>query len=131
MRTLMTSSEALRRVFASLFIPPSPIPAAEGPRVYFSSPSGGTGSGHQDHHGHDHEDHAGHNDHDDHNHHDHDDHAGHNDHDDHAGYGHGRHDHAHDLRGASRRNLIIALTLISTYMLAEVVGESCRAAWPS
>ncbi|CAI8011273.1 Cadmium, cobalt and zinc/H(+)-K(+) antiporter [Geodia barretti] len=31
-------------------------------------------------------------------------------------------DHAHDLRGASRRNLIIALTLISTYMLAEVVG---------
>ena len=107
----MTSSEALRRVFASLFIPPSPIPAAEGPRVYFSSPSGGTGSGHQDHHGHDHEDHAGH-DHDEHGH-------GHGEHD----YdGHDHHDHAHDLRGASRRNLIIALTLISTYMLAEVVG---------
>ena len=46
--------------------------------------------------------------------HDHDTHAGH---DDHAG-----HDHAHDLRGASRRSLILALILISTYMVAEVVG---------
>ena len=129
MRIVKTGSEALRRVFASLFIPPSPIPAAEGPRVYFPSPSGGAGSDHHDHHGHDHEDHEGH-DHDEHGHghgehecdgHDHHDHEGH-DHDDHAGHGHGHHNHAHDLRGASRRNLIIALTLISTYMLAEVVG---------
>ena len=125
----MTGSEALRRVFASLFMPRSPIPATEGTRIYFSSPSGGTSSDHHDHHGHDHEDHEGH-DHDEHGHghgehecdgHDHHDHEGH-DHDDHAGHGHGHHNHAHDLRGASRRNLIIALTLISTYMLAEVVG---------
>ena len=35
-----------------------------------------------------------------------------------------RHDDhsAHDLRGASRRSLIIALVLISVYMIAEVVG---------
>ena len=123
-------------------MPPSPIPATEGTRIYFSTPSGGTSSDHHDHHGHDHEDHAGH-DHDgdgcdEHGEHecdghephahDHEDHAGH-DHDEH---GHGRgehecdghdhHDHARDLRGASRRNLIIALTLVSTYMLAEVVG---------
>ena len=54
---------------------------------------------------------------------DHDEHAGH-DHDDHSGHdhGHGGHDHAHDLRGASRRSLIIALILISSYMIAEVVG---------
>ncbi len=56
-------------------------------------------------------------DHDDH---DHDSHAGHDDHaehDDHAG-----HDHAAELRGASRRSLAFALTLISSYMVAEVVG---------
>ena len=47
----------------------------------------------------------------------HDDHSGH----DH-GHGHGGHDHAHDLRGASRRSLIIALVLISVYMIAEVIG---------
>ena len=41
--------------------------------------------------------------------------------DDH-GHDHGRDDHAHDLRGASRRSLIISLVLISTYMVAEVVG---------
>ena len=75
---------------------------------------------HDDHEGHDHDDHEGH-DHDDHEAHDHDDHEGH-DHDDHEGHDHGGHDHAHDLRGASRRNLIIALVLISTYMVAEVVG---------
>ena len=46
------------------------------------------------------------------------DHAGH----DHSGHGHEGHDHAHDLRGASRRSLIIALVLISSYMVAEVIG---------
>ena len=49
----------------------------------------------------------------------HDEHAGH----DHGAHDdHGDHDHAHDLRGASRRNLVIALALISSYMIAEVVG---------
>ena len=78
-------------------------------------------SDHDGHAGHDHDshdDHAGH-DHDAHVEHDHDSH------DDHAGHdhsGHGGHDHAHDLRGASRRSLIIALILISSYMVAEVVG---------
>ncbi len=76
------------------------------------------GHDHGSHEGHDHGSHEGH-DHDDHSGHDHDDHEGH-DHDDHSGHDH--HDHAHDLRGASRRNLIISLTLISTYMIAEVVG---------
>ena len=72
---------------------------------------------------HDHDAHAGH-DHDAHAGHDHDARAGH-DHDAHAGHdhsGHGHHDHAHDLRGASRRSLIIALVLISSYMVAEVIG---------
>ena len=77
-----------------------------------------------DHDGHDHDDHEGH-DHDDHERHDHDDHDGH-DHGDHDGHDHGHghagHDHAHDLRGASRRNLLLALVLISTYMIAEVIG---------
>ncbi len=41
---------------------------------------------------------------------------------DHGGHDHSGHDHAHDLRGASRRSLILALALISTYMVAEVVG---------
>ena len=77
---------------------------------------------HEDHAGHDHSahqhgeeeahDHAGH---------DHDAHAGH-DHDAHAGHDHHGHDHAHDLRGASRKSLIVALCLISTYMVAEVIG---------
>ena len=43
------------------------------------------------------------------------------DHDDH-GHGHEGHDHSAELRGASRRSLIISLVLISTYMVAEVVG---------
>ena len=97
-------------------------PVAEAPQVYYSTPSGGGVSysqGDHEHHaheGHDHGDHEGHD------HHDHDAHEGHDhhDHDDHEGHDH--HDHAHDLRGASRKNLIIALVLISTYMLAEVVG---------
>ena len=101
-----------------------------------SSPSGRS-EGHHDHHdehgheddvqhGHDHHDHGGHDhhdhdhdshdDHDDHGHHDGHDHGGH-DHHDHSG-----HDHSHELRLASRRSLIISLTLISTYMLAEVIG---------
>ena len=60
--------------------------------------------------------------------HDHHDHDAHDDHGhdarghDHHGHGHGGHDHAHDLRGASRRSLIVSLVLISTYMIAEVVG---------
>ena len=76
-------------------------------------------SDHDAHVGHDHDDHSG-NDHDS-----HDAHADHDDHDDHEGHdhsGHGGHDHAHDLRGASRRSLIIALILISSYMVAEVIG---------
>ena len=104
------------------------------------------GHGHDDHAGHDHpeaehHDHAGHDDHSDHDHgahdehagHDHDAHAHHDDHsghdhgahDEHAGHdhsGHGHHDHSHDLRGASKRSLVIALILISTYMVAEVIG---------
>ena len=80
------------------------------------------GHDHDAHDGHDHDAHDGH-DHDDHDDHDHDDHDDH-DHDDHDDHGHGHagHDHAHDLRGASRRNLILALVLISTYMVAEVIG---------
>ena len=85
-----------------------------------------------DNHGHNHDDHAGHN-HDDHavhNHHNHDDHAVHNHHDhaahdDHAGHDHhdhSGHDHSHDFRDASRRSLIISLSLIGGYMIAEVVG---------
>ena len=70
-----------------------------------------------DHEGHGHEgahdDHAGH-DHEE----AHDDHAGY----DHAGHGDAGHGHSHDLRGTSRRSLILALALISTYMVAEVVG---------
>ena len=57
--------------------------------------------------------------------HDHDSHAGHH-HDDHADHdlhaGHDHDDHAAELRGASRRSLALALTLISSYMVAEVVG---------
>ncbi len=77
--------------------------------------------------GHDHgahDEHAGHG-HEGHDHGAHDEHAGHG----HEGHDHGAHDehdhdhdHAHDLRGASRRSLLIALVLISTYMVAEVIG---------
>ena len=92
--------------------------------------------GHDDHAGHDHaahghDDHAGHDHaahgHDDHAAHGHDDHAGH-DHAAHAGHGHDdhsghdHHDHSHDFRDASRRSLIISLSLIGSYMVAEVVG---------
>ena len=78
------------------------------------------GHDHDAHEGHDHDAHAGH-DHDAHEGHDHDAHAGH-DHDAHAGHDHHDHDHAHDLRGASRKSLIVALCLISSYMVAEVIG---------
>ncbi|MDE0130788.1 MAG: cation diffusion facilitator family transporter [bacterium] len=64
---------------------------------------------------HDHHDHSGHG-HDDHSGHGHDDHSGH----DHSG--HGGHDHSHDLRGASKRSLVIALVLIASFMFAEVIG---------
>ena len=75
---------------------------------------------HDAHAGHDHDAHAehDHDDHDDHAGHDHDDHAGH-DHDEH---GHGAHSHAHDLREASRKNLLISLVLITSYMFAEIIG---------
>ena len=56
--------------------------------------------------------------------HDHDDaHAGH-DHDAHAGHDHHghAHDHAAELREASRRSLIIALVLIGGFMVVEVIG---------
>ena len=61
--------------------------------------------------------HAGH-DHAAHDAHDHDAHAGH----DHGGHGHGHHDHSHDFRSASKKSLWLALILISTYMVAEVIG---------
>ncbi len=75
-----------------------------------------------DEHGHDAHDHDAHDAHDEHDHdaHDHDDH-GHDDHD-HHGHDHAHHDHAHDLRGLSRRRLTISLLLITSYMLAEIVG---------
>ena len=97
-------------------------------------------SDHDDRDGHDHDAHAGHdhdeNDHDEHDGHDHgenyrgthDDHDGHSEdahgHDEHDQdeHGHAGHDHAHDLRGASRRSLILALILISIYMVAGVIG---------
>ena len=43
---------------------------------------------------------------------------------DHSGHGHDHsgHDHAHDLRGASKRSLLIALALIGSFMIVEVVG---------
>lgn len=41
---------------------------------------------------------------------------------DHHDHGHGGHDHSHDLRGASKRSLTIALILIGGFMMAEVVG---------
>ena len=72
------------------------------------------GHGHDAHSGHDHDEHAGH----DHAGHDHDEHAGH----DHHGHDHAGHDHAAELRQASRRSLIIALVLISSFMVAEVFG---------
>ena len=81
------------------------------------------GHDHAAHAGHDHDAHAGH-DHDAHAGHDHDAHAGH-DHGDHAGHdhhGHGHHDHSHDFRSASKKSLWLALVLISTYMIAEVIG---------
>ena len=74
-------------------------------------------------HDHDADDHGGHDDggHDDggHDHGGHD-HGGHGH--DHDGHDHGAHSHAHDLREASRRNLTISLVLITTYMVAEIVG---------
>ena len=78
------------------------------------------GHDHDEHAGHDHDEHAGH-DHDAHAGHDHDEHAGH-DHDDHSGHDHAGHDHSHDYRDASRRSLIIALVLITGFMVAEVIG---------
>ena len=71
----------------------------------------GTSEGSAEEHGH------GEHGHDAHDEHDHEEHHGHGGHDDHGG-----HDHAHDLRGASRRSLLIALVLISVYVVAEVVG---------
>ncbi len=101
------------------------------------APSGHDHGAHDDHAGHDHaghdhgahDDHAGH-DHAGHDHagHDHgaqEDYAGHghDGHDDHAGHGHDGHDHHdHDLREAGRRRLYISLGLISSYMVAEIIG---------
>ncbi len=47
-----------------------------------------------------------------------------NDHHEHADgcHHHGTGDHAHDLRGASRRNLTSALVLIVGYMIVEIIG---------
>ena len=82
---------------------------------------GHEGHDHGGHEGHDHEGHEGH-DHEGHEGHDHEGHGDHEGHEGHDHEGHGDHDHAHDLRGAGKRSLIIALTLITTYMFAEVVG---------
>ena len=42
----------------------------------------------------------------------------------HEGHDHDAHDeHAHDPRGASKRSLVIALTLISSFMVVELVGS--------
>ena len=56
--------------------------------------------------------------------HDHDDHdhGSHDDHDDHGHDDRAHHDHSHDFRDASRRSLLIALALITSYMIAEVIG---------
>ena len=43
-------------------------------------------------------------------------------HGEHEGHDHGGHDHAAELREASRRSLIIAMVLISSFMVAEVIG---------
>lgn len=81
--------------------------------------------GHESHddHGHEGHDHGSHDDHghDDHDHGSHDDHD-HEGHDHHGHDDHGHHDHSHDFRDASRRSLIIALVLITGYMVAEVIG---------
>ncbi|MCE2464894.1 MAG: cation transporter [Dehalococcoidia bacterium] len=118
-------------------------PETQGSILFVSTPGAGGGSdrpahdhdeqGHDDH-GHDHDEH-GHEDHehdddehghDDHGHdddeHGHDDHGHDHDEQGHDDHGHEGHDHAQELRGASRRSLIISLVLISTYMVAEVVG---------
>ncbi|MYK56830.1 MAG: cation transporter [Acidimicrobiia bacterium] len=70
---------------------------------------------HSDEHVGEHQDQATHDHHD---HHDHSHHSGH----DHGGHDHGGHDHSHDLRGASKRSLIVALVLIAGFMFAEVIG---------
>ena len=84
-----------------------------------------------DHHDNGHDEHSGHDHDDDHSRHDHEDRAGHGHddqgHDDHSGHdhhdhGHGGHDHAAELRGASKRSLAFSLSLISSYMVAEIVG---------
>ena len=51
-------------------------------------------------------------------HHEHDSHG----HDQHAHDDHRHHGHSHDFRDASRRGLVVALALITTYMIAEIVG---------
>ncbi len=84
--------------------------------------------GHDHHHGHE-EDHGGghgHNHGHDHSH-EHDHHHGHDHshdhdhgHDHHHDHDHGH--HHHDLREASRRSLILAVTLTTTFMVIEVIG---------
>ena len=73
--------------------------------------------GHDSHPGHDHESHEehGHESEDEHGH-------GHGSHSGHEGHDHHDHDHAAELREASRRSLLIALGLIGTFMVVEVVG---------
>ena len=75
-----------------------------------------TDHGHGHGHDHDHDDDCGH----DHDHHGHD-HHGH----DHHGHDHDHHGHDHhhhDLREASRKSLITAVTLTTTFMVIEVIG---------
>ncbi len=63
-------------------------------------------------HGHDHDHDCGHD-------HDHDHDHGHHDH---GHHGHDHDHHHHDLREASRKSLITAVTLTTTFMVIEVIG---------
>ncbi len=86
-------------------------------------------SGHSHDHSHDDHDHSGHvhdHGHDDHDHSSHSHDHGHDDHDhsehSHDDHDHDHHDHSHDYREAGRRSLVISLVLISSFMIAEVIG---------
>ena len=132
-RVLSPGTEAVRRLGAvrqaiKALLKPSNLISAAGRSEYYSSnpsdsPRDSQSTDGHDAHDHGHDDHGhdehGHDEHE-HDEHEHDEH-GHDD-DGHDDHGHGGHDHSHELRGASRRSLIIAFVLISAYMVAEVVG---------
>ena len=78
--------------------------------------------GHSNDHGHGDHDHSSHSDDHGHDAHDHSNHSHDHGHDDHGHDDHDHHDHSHDYREAGRRSLIISLFLISSFMIAEVIG---------